>query len=70
MTSLAPDELCLPDWEDHANRFVEAVALGQIADEIFAAECRRRGIPADDFLLLSPLDSLKTPSTGGGNACH
>lgn len=70
--TMAPDDGPIDEafdaYEVHAHRFVEALALGQVADEIYAEECRRRGIPPDDFLLRSPIESLTAP--GGGRVRH
>lgn len=58
------------DDETHLRRFVEAVAIGEIADQLCAAECRRLGIPVD-VGLRSPLDSVSMKLyAGGSNAKH
>ena len=56
----------------HVHRYVEAIALGHIADLLFEAECRRRGLPLDECLR-APLDSVSIPVaaySGGNDARH
>lgn len=46
----------VPELEilDQAERFVEALILGEVADAIFRSECERLGLPSD-IVVDSPL---------------
>lgn len=45
-------------------RFVEAVAIGEMADQRFEEECRRRGLPAWHGCM-APTEYLALPSDVG-----
>ena len=46
----------------HALRYVEAIALGEVADILFAEECLRRGLALAEGLR-APLDSVSIPAS-------
>lgn len=49
--------------EAHAMRYVESLALGSFADELFEYECRRLGL-VPRLCLAAPLDWLSVTARG------
>lgn len=54
---------------DHAERFVESLVLGEVADRVFAKECRRRGLRFEEALC-APLLFMASTVRGGLDARH
>ena len=50
--------------ESELIRYVEAVAIGELADARLEAECRRRGLRSEDCLDGSPLLHVAAPAGG------